>query len=688
MAAVMLEIERTETPARFAVDIMETPVVIAPVAQELPRLRKLQAAGQHAEALTEAEALLQLFPDDRDLLLVAAISLRHLNRIDDALVALEKLEQQHPKFSRLHQERGLCYITRKDAPRAIDAFLRAVNINPALPQSWSMLEGLYRLSGDRMNAATAADHIATLRRLPPDVVKATSLFSDGDFAEAEKIVRAFLLAQGDQPEAMRLLAKIGLAYGVLDDAELLLEGVLALAPDYRAARYDYADTLVKRHKYLEAREQVRHLMEIDPSNVDYRSLAAAIAVGLGQQSDAIAIYRGLLCDVPDSPDVNLWLAHALKTVGKVPEAIAAYRKAAAARPSFGDAYWSLANLKTYRFADEEIARMRSEEAAPATPLADRYHLCFALGKALEDRGEIVESWRYYERGNDLKRAKSGYRPEIIETNTQNQIEICDREFFIRREGWGVENADPIFILGLPRSGSTLVEQILASHSLAEGTLELVDIQRIVLDLQGRDPALSNSRYPSVLTEMVREDFVRLGEKYIADTQIYRTGKPFFIDKMPNNFRHIGLIHLMLPNARIIDARREPMSCCFSNLKQLYANGQEFAYSVEDIARYYRTYVELMRHWDEVLPGRVLRVQHEDVVADLESSVRRILDFCGLPFERACVDFHKTDRAVRTPSSEQVRQPIFRYGLDQWKKYEVHLMPLKAALGDALVDYRD
>jgi tetratricopeptide (TPR) repeat protein len=487
---------------------------------------------------------------------------------------------------------------------------------------------------------------------------------------------------------MRLLAKIGIAHDVLDDAEVLLEAALTLAPDHRAARYDYADTLAKRHKYTQAREQIGQLLEIDGKNLDYRSLAATIAVGLGDQDGAISLYEGLLADAPQSPDVHLWLAHALKTVGRVDDAIGEYHAAAAARPDFGDAYWSLANLKTYRFDDGEIARMRAEEALPPASVADRYHLCFALGKALEDRGEAAESWQYYERGNALKRAESRYRPETFEINTRKQIEVCTPEFFRRRADWGSPRPDPIFIVGLPRSGSTLIEQILASHSLVDGTQELADIQRIVFELQGRDPDPDNPRYPGVLAEMEETSFAALGEKYLADTQSHRTVKPFFVDKMPNNFRHIGLIHLMLPNARIIDARREPMACCFSNLKQLFANGQEFTYSVEDIARYYRTYLDLMEHWDDVLPGRVLRVHHEDVVSDLKGSVRRILGYCGLDFETACVDFHKTKRSVRTPSSEQVRQPVFSDGIDQWRKYEPWLGDLKAALGDALVRYRE
>jgi tetratricopeptide (TPR) repeat protein len=482
--------------------------------------------------------------------------------------------------------------------------------------------------------------------------------------------------------------KIGMAHDVLDDAELLLARVLQIAPDFRAARHDYAETLTRRHKYHEARIETDRLLALDPSNPDFVMLGGSAAMGLGEQDRAIGLYRGLIATVPDAPDPYLWLGHALKTVGDVDDAVAAYRRAADLRSDFGDAYWSLANLKRYRFTDEEIARMRDVETSPRMAPDDRYHLCFALGKAHEDRGEFAESWAYYERGNALKRTESRYRPEIIENNTRLQIATVTQPFLAERSGWGAAAPDPIFILGLPRSGSTLLEQILASHSEVEGTQELSNIQRDVIELNGRDNDLDNPRYPGILREMKPEEFARLGDAYMRDTQIHRSGKPFFIDKMPNNFRHIGLIHLILPNAKIIDARREPMACCFGNLKQLFAKGQEFTYGMEDIARYYRTYLELMRHWDAVLPGKVLRVHHEDVVDDLEGSVRRILDHCALEFEPACVDFHKTSRSVRTPSSEQVRQPIFREGLDQWRNYEPWLEPLKAALGDAVTLYRD
>jgi tetratricopeptide (TPR) repeat protein len=551
-----------------------------------------------------------------------------------------------------------------------------------------MLEGLYRLSGDAENADRAAAHVAKLKSLPPEVIAATGLFSDGELPAAEKMIRAFLLAHGDHIEAMRLLARIGAALEVFDDAELLLEAVLQRVPGYVPARHDYASVLLARHKYQQAMAELDKLLAVDPTNRQYRTLQATTVVGLGDHSRAISLYAELLRDAPpgspNAAELHLSMAHSLKALGR--DAIDGYRAAARERSDFGDAYWSLANLKTYRFSDAELEAMRRAEK-PSTAAVDRYHLCFALGKALEDRAEYSASWDYYRRGNELKRAESRYRPELIELNTANQKRVCTREFFERRKGYGVASAAPIFVVGLPRSGSTLIEQILASHSAVEGTQELADVPRYVLELQGRERDFESPRYPGVLEQLPAAEIVRFAERYLHDTRVYRTGKPRFIDKMPNNFRHIGLIHMMFPNAKIIDARREPMACCFGNLKQLFARGQEFAYSIEDIARYYRTYLELMEHWDAVLPGRVLRVHHEDVVNDLERSVRLILDFCEVPFERGCVEFHRTERSIRTASSEQVRQPIYREGLEQWRHFDAWLGPLRESLGDALVRYR-
>ena len=659
------------------------------VEQEVERIRGLLKLRQPAAALRAADALLVTVPENRDVLYLRAVAQRLAGDVPAALDTLAAVERLYPRFSGLYQERGHCHVALKQAPEAIDAFLRAVNINPALPASWRLLEGLYRMAGQTQQAEQAAGHVATLGQLPSEVVAATALFADGEIAPAEELIRAYLRRHGDHVEAMRLLARIGVERDVLDDAQLLLERVLALAPDYHLARFDYAQLLARRHLFLEARRQAEQLLGVERHNRNYRTLYALTLVGLGQHEEALELYRDLLAGATQPADLHLSIAHSLKTLGATEAAVAEYRAAVAARPGYGEAYWSLANLKTYRFTDEEIGRMRTAEAAPATAAVDRYHLCFALGKALEDKGEFAQSFEYYSNGNALKRAASGYDPEQLEAGARLQRQVCTRELFARHAGSGSAAADPIFIVGLPRSGSTLIEQILSSHSAVEGTQELADLPRMVNGLQGREGPQGHALYPSILERMTAEDCRRLGEQYLRDTRPYRvTGRPRFIDKMPNNFRHIGLIHLILPNATIIDVRREPMACCFSNFKQLFAQGQTFTYGLENIARYYRNYVELMRHWDEVLPGRVLRVHYEDVVDDLEGNVRRILQHCGLELEPACLAFHRTARSVRTPSSEQVRQPIYRDGLEQWRHYERWLEPLRADLGDAVDRYRE
>ena len=506
------------------------------------------------------------------------------------------------------------------------------------------------------------------------------MYADGEIQAAEHVVRQYLLQHGDHAEGMRLLAQIGVKMDVLDDAELLLESLLKLAPNHHVARYEYAVVLLKRHKHVRAREEIEKLLRIDPGNLAYRTTFATICTGFGDHHRALPLYQELAQRTPQDPELHLSIAHAQKTLGHTRQAIDSYRAAAAARPSFGEAYWSLANLKTYRFTDAEIAHMRAAEAREEIAPADRFHLCFAIGKALEDRGEYAESFGYYERGNALKLSECLYRPQPLERTAQLQQSLCTREFFAARRGFGSDSPAPIFIVGLPRSGSTLIEQILASHSQVEGTMELADIPRLVQDLQGRETQGSAPRYPGILETLTAEEFKRMGDQYLCDTRVYRTGKPFFIDKMPNNFRHLGLIHLMLPNAKIIDAHRDPLACCFSNYKQLFASGQQFTYSVEHITRYYRMYAQLMAHWNSALPGRILRVEHEAIVEDLEASVRRILAFCGLPFEPNCVEFHKTQRSVHTASSEQVRRPIFRDGVDQWRHFDPWLGPMKAALG--------
>jgi len=674
------------TPASFLLHASAMDPAIAPptpsrLDAEIRRVRAHLDREQFGEAAVLGEALLKEAPESRDLLYMVAVAQRFLRRVPAALQTLARLDQAHPDYPRTFQERGHCHVAQRSVRAAIAAFERAVALNASLVGSWRALHALYSLNGEPAKAEGAKRELEKLASLPSALLTACALYADGELDDAERLARQYLQQHGDHVEGMRLLAQIGVRHDVLDDAELLLAKALQIAPHHDVARYEYAIVLLQRHKHAEARAQMESLLARSPDNLDYLTTYATVCAGLGHAEQALPRYRELLKERPHDPDLHLSVGHVLKTLGQGAEAIAAYRAAAAARPGYGDAYWSLADMKTYRFTDEELARMRTEEAAPPRKLSDRYHLCFALGKALEDRGAYAESFAYYARGNELKKTECRYRPIITERNTTAQKAVCTREFFATRAGWGATSDAPIFIVGMPRSGSTLIEQILASHSQVEGTMELADVARLVQDLQGRDIEGVEPRYPRVLADLSAADCRRLGEKYLEDTRIYRGDKPRFIDKMPNNFRHLGLIHLILPNARIIDARREAMACCFSNFKQLYASGQQFTYALEDLARYYRSYVELMAHWEAVMPGAILRVQHEELIADVAGGVRRILEFCGLEFEPGCVEFHRTERRIHTASAAQVRQPVNREGVDQWRNFEPWLGPLKSALGE-------
>ncbi|HEY2404322.1 MAG TPA: sulfotransferase [Steroidobacteraceae bacterium] len=547
--------------------------------------------------------------------------------------------------------------THEHFVKLVETLERSVSINPALLDSWIELERLYRAMGDATRAQIAVRHRETLERLPAAVVEAGSLFSTGELAAAQRVLQEFLREHARHPEALRLLGRIAHQCQQLDDASRLFEEVLSLAPDYRAARADYVRTLIEQRAYPQAQQQLGELLEREPDNWDYLVLCATIQAGLGQHERAITTYRRVLAVAPSWVHLYLLLGNSLKAVGRQQEAIDAYHAAATHRPGLGDAYWSLANLKTYRFSDEEIERMRALSAAATTSVVDRYHVCFALGKALEDRAQYADSWRCYELGNRLKSMQTPHDPRAIERQVDHLIETFGTDRFASQAGVSHPRRTPIFIVGLPRSGSTLVEQILASHSCVEGTQEL-----------------------PILSRVLCEDYRVSGERYLAQAQAYTASeRPLFIDKMPNNFWHIGRIHLMLPTAKIIDVRREPLACCLSNFKQLYAAGQGFTYSLHALARYYKSYVRLMNHWDEVLPNRVLHVRYEDLIEDLENQVQRLLAHCGLDPEPGCLQFHRTARAIGTASSEQVRQPINRRGLTDWRHFEPWLAPLQEAL---------
>ncbi len=642
---------------------------------QLQQAQKLLQSGNFAGGLTSANAILAIEPDDVEALYVAAVGARFLKEFDKAHSYLARLHAASPEFGRAWQEAG--HLARDEArfEDAISAYTRATRFNPALEASWRAQSDLLIRQGRQSEADAAFAQAERLKIMPRELLAATNHLAEGRLLRAEEFCRHFLRQNPQHTEAMRLLAQIGIKLGILDDAEFLLESATEFEPDNIQIRLDYIDVLRRRQKFTEAKAQAEALHQRDPDNPLFQSHLAIESMQTGDYERAFALFDGVLSKLPNDPATLTSKGHALKTTGKQEDAVASYRAAIAAKPDHGDAYYALANLKTYRFTDEEIAAMRIQVERPDLTFMDRVHMSFALGKAYEDATDYAQSFAFYEEGNALKRRQTRYDADAMSAEIDLQIEHCTPELFAKHSDHGHPAADPIFILGLPRAGSTLLEQILASHSKVDGTLELPNILALAHRLRGR--TAGESLYPGILHELAPEQFAKMGEEFIENTRIHRQGAPFFIDKMPNNFRHIGLIKLILPNAKIIDARRDPMDCCFSGFKQLFAEGQEFTYGLEQVGRYYADYVRLMDHWHSVLPGAVLRVQHEDVLDDLEGQVKRMLDYLELPFEQACVDFHKTKRAVRTASSEQVRRPINRDGVAAWKPFEQWLEPLKA-----------
>ena len=643
-------------------------------------------AKRFDDALTDLAEIFRAEPDNPDALYMAAVCCRYTRDFESALGHIAKLKTISPEHGRAHQEEGHTYRDMGHPDDALLAYSRACRFNPALTASWRGQLEILRRKGLEQQAAQVKAQLEALRALPQPLLAVLDLISQRKLLKAEEICRQFLQKVPHHVEGMRLLADIGARLGVLEDAEFLLESALKFEPDNKRARIDYIQALRKRQKFAAALEQARLLLDTAPDNPQFKSLFAIESMQTGDYETALSTFDEILAQLPADPVTLTSKGHAHKTCGDYEDAVGAYRAAIESAPHHGEAYYSLANLKVYSFSDAEIEEMHAQESNSNLSHMDRVHLDFALGKAYEDKNDFATSFHFYEQGNRLKKLQTTYKAVQMTQDLKSQRDVCTAELFERRSGCGYEAPDPIFIVGLPRAGSTLLEQILSSHSQVDGTLELPNILSLSQRLRRRARQDGATEYPGILNELSEEELAAFGKEYIDDTRIHRQGAPLFIDKMPNNFRHIGLIHLILPNAKIIDARRHPMACCFSGYKQLFAEGQEFTYDLEDIGLYYRDYVDLMDHWDSVLPGKVLRVQYEDVVNDTVGEVRRILDYCGVPFEDACVNFHQTKRSVRTPSSEQVRQPIYKSGLEQWRNYEPWLDPLKSALGPVLDRY--
>jgi tetratricopeptide (TPR) repeat protein len=604
-----------------------------------------------------------------------------------ALQALEPLVAEQPKWAVAHYENGITLGALDRRDDALAALRRAVALSPEMPDAWREIGDLLTLRGDSKGADTAyARHIQASTK-DPRLLAAAHALCENRIPQAETLLREHLKQYPTDVAAIRMLGEVAGRLGRNQDAENLLARCLELAPSFNPARYNYALALNRQNKSAAALLQIDQLTASEPRNSGYRNLKAVVLANIGNYQESLEIYADVLAKHPDQWKIWLSYGHALSTAGRQQESIAAYRRCIALAPLFGEAYYSLANLKTFRFTESELQSMRAHLANPQVAEESRAPLHFAIGKALEDFERFDESFEHYRIGNELRRARLGYEAADTTAHVRRSKALLTQDFFASRAGFGAPVADPIFIVGLPRAGSTLIEQILASHSSVEGTMEMPNIMALAAELGGKKVRPQESAYPEVLATLSAAECEALGARYIEETRIQRkTAKPFFIDKMPNNFLHIGLIQLALPNAKIIDARRHPMACCFSGFKQYFAQGQRYTYSLEDIGLFYRDYVELMAHFDAVLPGKVHRVIHENMIGDTEGEVRRLLEFCQLPFESACLRFYENDRAVRTASSHQVRKPIFREGIDHWRNFEPWLTPLRHVLGEVLDQY--
>ena len=647
-------------------------------AEQLQHAQKHLQSGDFVRGLKAAEAMLADTADDTDVLYLATVASRYVKDFAKAETYLQRLHSASPEYGRAWQEAGHLARAKNDHAKALEAFRRAARFNPALEASWRAQAELLSNPDQQSERVAALAQAERLKTMPRELLAATNHLHEGRLLRAEEFCRHFLRQNPKHVEGMRLLAQIGIKLGILDDAEFLLDSAREFEPDNIQIRLDYIDTLRRRQKFAEAKIEAEALFARDPSNTLFQSHLAIESMQTGEYDRAFELFDQVLTQVPGDPATLTSRGHALKTTGQSEAAVASYQAAFATKPDHGDAYYALANLKTYKFDDREIGLMRDQISRTDLAFMDRVHFAFALGKAYEDAGDYKQSFRFYDEGNTLKRQQTRYDADTMQSELERQAQFCTKDLFAKHDGAGHTAPDPIFILGLPRAGSTLLEQILASHSQVDGTLELPNVLALAHRLRGRKSG--ETLYPKILHDLTTDQLTKMGQDFIESTRIHRQGAPFFIDKMPNNFRHIGLIKLILPNAKIIDARRDPMDCCFSGYKQLFAEGQEFTYGLEQVGRYYRDYTTLMDHWDQVLPGHVLRVDHEDVLDDVEGQVRRMLDYLGLPFEEACVNFHESKRAVRTASSEQVRRPINRDGVAAWKPFEPWLEPLKQALG--------
>ena len=654
----------------------------------IERASKAIRDSRFVEGLSFLESNLSKDPNHKDSLYLAAVCSRYLKNYKDSKEYLNNLLIQAPDMGRAYQELGhLCKAVGENE-EAASHYRQACELNPALVASWKSLFNYFNKRNNKAAAKHAHEQIKKLDSLPPILLYISQILNEGRLAIAEQKCREFLKKNPTNVYAMSLLSDIAKKFGYYDDAEILLENAVKFSPDDGEIRMKYALILRLKQKFTKTMEQVNILCEKFPDNLSYQAQKASEIMQNGYHSEAIDLFEKIIKENPYNFSAMTSKGHAEKTLGKTDKAIESYKSAYKIKNDHGEAYFSLSNLKTYKFSDKELDVMKNQLKRVDLTLKDKAYFHFALAQGCEAIGDYEEAFKNLDMGNKIKKEQSKYTIEKMNKELQAQIDVCDEKFFEKLGNGGHNANDPIFILGLPRAGSTLIEQILASHSMVDGTLELPNILSMAQSFRGDDIYGNLGNYPKTMRSLTLEKREELGKSFIDDTRIHRKNAPRFTDKMPNNFRHIGLIHLILPNAKIIDARRYPLDCCFSMFKQLFAQGQEFTYGLAEAGNYYNSYVKLMNHWNKVLPNRILRVNNEDIIDDLEGQVKRMLDFLELPFEESCIKFYETDRSVRTASSEQVRKPINKSGMDRWKPYAKNLKTLVDNLDEDLLKPED
>jgi tetratricopeptide (TPR) repeat protein len=647
--------------------------------QAMNRIAQAMKQGQTELATKQLRELLRENPGDLKALHLLGICLRRSGLLDQAMQLQQSVTDQEPDFAPAHQEYAICLLGTGRSDKAMEEFRRATELDPRLIMSWKKLGDLSMRKGDESGAMEAYRQCPADSDNDPLLARAIEVFHAGQFKLAEFLLCSYLEREPGDINAKYLLAQIALKVAAVSDAIILLEQCLQTEPGFHQARFDYVNLLSRRQRYEEALAESDTLLAADPENQTYQLLKASLLDRSGQFDAAVSILQAILEENPAQARVWTSLAMLQRTLGRRAEAITSLHKAIDQDPNRGEAWYLLADLRVFDFSDAQVEAMRGSANRAPKNSEDEIYFSFALARALEDHGNIDESFNYYSRGNQARARSSRFKPEEYAKSIATLKSVCTAELFESLRGGGCPDASPIFIVGLPRSGSTLVEQILASHSQVDGTMELATIATLLKEMNYRQQKVKRPTYPQALADVKAQDFREIGQTYIDRTRIKRGSAPFFIDKMPNNFEHIGLIQLVLPHARIIDVRRNPMANGFSAFRQLFRFGQDWSYDLAHIGQYYRSYAELMEHWDTVLPGKIHHICYEDLVADPEKEIRQLLEYLQLEYQASCLDFHKSPRPVRTASSEQVRQVIYTDALAHWKNYENRLQPLRDAL---------